>query len=378
VNLETYFNFWHSLIGIKNSKRRLLLSFYLPTKKYLGQRRNNWMKYRIVSLLVVGVMILGFAGLSLAEEYYASPYGTDVTLPPEFDDSIKVIFTDRLGIPHPAVIYLPRHFDPSKKYPAIVCTGGWMGSLEMYNIMAKMLAYHDYIAMQIHPTLETTLISSMVLSAVTLKWVHDVQDAITYLIERSPVKQWVDPGRIGVEGHSMGGFTVSRVAVLDDRVKAVVALSNGTIIAGPFKKCPVMVITGDFDIIINDQLFAYPYYYACTPPKELIVIKGGTHDGFSNLVDPFYPKPPWQHWTWEYYATAWFDYWLKGDQSALKKLTNTLYTPYGVECLSAVHNSVYNFGDGDHVIAGPGKLDPYYAVAQALGGLGLSSLFALP
>jgi hypothetical protein len=111
--------------------------------------------------------------------------------------------------------------------------------------MPRMLAYHGYVAMLFQPTLETTPISSMVLSTVTPKWVQDVQDAITYLTEQNPVK-------------------------------------------------------------------------------------GSEH-----------------------YASAWFDYWLKNDESALQKLTHTLYTPDGTECLSAVHRSVYNFGEGDVVIAGP-------------------------
>jgi hypothetical protein len=79
--------------------------------------------------------------------------------------------------------------------------------------------------------------------------------------------------------------------------------------------------------VVNDQLVAIPAYYAAQPPKELIVIKYGTHDGFSNLLEPYYPKAPWQHYTWEHYASAWFDYWLKNDESAFQKLTHTSTHP---------------------------------------------------
>jgi dienelactone hydrolase len=299
--------------------------------------------------------------------YYSNPDGSHVSIPLE---NFEVTFTDRYGIPHRALIYLPPGFDSSGRYPAVICCGGWMGFLEMYTIMPRMLAYHGYVAMLFEPTLETTPISSMVLSTVTPKWVQDVQDAITYLTEQSPVKDSVDSGRIGIEGHSMGGFTVSEAPVVDDRVKAVIALSDATPLAGLFKQVPLMIITGDFDIVVNDQLVAIPAYYAAQPPKELIVIKGGTHDGFSNLLEPYYPKPPWQHYTWEHYASAWFDYWLKGDGDAVQKLTHTLYTPDGTECLSAAHRSVYNFGEGDVVIAGPRLESP---PASSTSGTGSSS-----
>lgn len=302
--------------------------------------------------LVLAFLFLFSLPVALGQDssYYSNPDGSHVSVPLE---NLEVTFTDRYGIPHRALICLPPDFDSSRKYPAVICCGGWMGFLEMYTIMPRILAYHGYIAMLFEPTLETTLVSSMILSTVTPKWVQDVQDAITYLTEQSPVKNSVDPSKIGIEGHSMGGFTVSREAVVDTRVKAVIALSDATPLAGLFKQVPLMIITGDFDIVVNDQLVAIPAYYAAQPPKELIVIKYGTHDGFSNLLEPYYPKAPWQHYTWEHYASAWFDYWLKNDESALQKLTHTLYTPNGTECLSAVHRSVYNFGEGDVVIAGP-------------------------
>jgi len=322
------------------------------------------MNWKVVLVLVLLLSSLPIA-LGQDSPYYSNPDGSYVTVPLE---NLEVTFTDRYGIRHRALIYLPPGFDSSGKYPAVICCGGWMGCLEGYTIMPRMLAYHGYVAMLFEPTLEHTLVSSMVLSAVTPKWVQDVQDAITYLTEQSPVKDSVDPNRIGIEGHSMGGFTVSRVRVVDNRVKAVIALSDATPLAGLFKQVPLMIITGDFDIVVNDQLVAIPAYYVAEPPKELIVIKGGIHAGFTNSQESYYPNPPWQHYTWEHYASAWFDYWIKGDGDAVQKLTRTLYTPDGTECLSVLHRSVYNFGEGDVVIAGP-RLEP----ASSTSGKGSSN-----
>jgi len=230
------------------------------------------------------------------------------------------------------------------KYPAIVISGGWCGCLSQYSNQPEMLARNGYVALLIQPTNQTDAVLSMVYGLT--RWTDDLYDAISYLVERSPVNDRVDTQRIGTMGHSLGGITVTREATIDPRVKVVIALSDTDLSALPDLNIPLQIQTGDFDMLVNDNFEAYPSYVAAKPPKQIITIAGATHNGFTELLDAFYPKPEWQRAVFEHYAIAWFDYWLKGDETAYGRLT------MGLDGLSPIGVSAYDLGDGEHLMAG--------------------------
>jgi hypothetical protein len=73
-------------------------------------------------------------------------------------------------------------------------------------------------------------------------------------------------------------------------------------------------------------LIVLPAYYYAEPSKALVVIRGGTHNGMSEIGDAVWPRPYWEIDMCGHCSLAWFDYFLKNDTSAYKEITE----PYGV------------------------------------------------
>ena len=109
----------------------------------------------------------------------------------------------------------------------------------------------------------------------------ELKAAITYLLSTSAAKSEIDPTRIGVIGHSMGGGAALDEARDDPRVSADVALSpwetNGSAFSTIAK--PTLIFGADQDIVAPILLHATPFYNAIpkTTPKEYIVLKNANH-----------------------------------------------------------------------------------------------------
>lgn len=255
---------------------------------------------------------------------------------------LNVTFENSSGMEISALLCLPAE---GGKHPAIVGCGGWAGSLHQYNHWPKFFAENGYVALWIEPTFET----NAALSAFGLSvWPQDVKDAIDWLLDN--FSDFVDEEKIGLIGHSLGAMAVTKTTSMDPRVKAVVALSTPNPSAMRDLNAPLMVITGDLDLSTYEiagfvrnffipwleplrllslpfllplsffinmaSLIALPSYNYAKPPKEIIVISGGTHNGISKIGSALWPKPSWELDMCEHYSLAWFDYYLKGDESA--------------------------------------------------------------
>ena len=289
---------------------------------------------------------------------------------------IDVTFENSSGRELSALLCLP---DDEGKHPAIVGCGGWAGSLHQYNNWPKFLAENGYIVLWIEPTFETSALLSMFGLSV---WPQDIRDAVDWLLDTSPAREIVDKERIGLMGHSLGSIAVTKEAESDSRIKAVVALSTPNPSAMRDLEAPLMVISGDLDLSLYEivgflrnflmpcmifeplcllslplllpisallnmaSLIALPAYYYAEPPKEIIVISGGTHNGMSKIGDAVWPKPYWEIDMCEHYSLAWFDYFLKMDRRAYSYLVE----PYGE--LSLFYPSLYDLGKGEEVIGG--------------------------
>lgn len=101
----------------------------------------------------------------------------------------------------------------------------------------------------------------------------------------------IDSERIGVLGHSFGGYTACRAAIDDPRVKAIIPMTvalAGTD-AGP-AKVPTMVFLGKHDRTIRavGNFASRGYYSGCKAEKYLVTFNRGGHFTFCDMavLDP--------------------------------------------------------------------------------------------
>jgi predicted dienelactone hydrolase len=143
----------------------------------------------------------------------------------------------------------------------------------------------------------------------------DIQALLAFALSHAPYKDAIDPQRIALMGHSLGGYTGLALAGgwdswRDARIKCVLALSP---FAAPFVAqdrmgaiaVPVMYQTGTRDIGIGPVLLKRGGYDKTTARKYLVELKGAGHFAWTEL-NPVFQK------TIAYYAIAFFDRELRG------------------------------------------------------------------
>ena len=142
---------------------------------------------------------------------------------------------------------------------------------------------------------------------------HDMTALLDFALSHAPYKDAIDPARIGLMGHSLGGYTVLGLAGAwpqwrDARFKAVLAMAPYT---APFIDketlgkiaIPVLYMGGTKDRLIGPELMAQSYAMA-KAPKYLVMLKGGGHFAFTELSKSYQA-------TIASYATSFFDRALK-------------------------------------------------------------------
>jgi len=138
----------------------------------------------------------------------------------------------------------------------------------------------------------------------------DIEALLDHALSHEPTKSAIDPDRIAVMGHSLGGYTALAMAGAwqswhDPRFKAVLALSP---YAAPFVArktighiaIPVMYQTGTRDAGIGPTLIRDGGYAMTRAPKYLLVLNGAGHFAWTQL-NPVFQK------TIGDYAIAFFD-----------------------------------------------------------------------
>jgi pimeloyl-ACP methyl ester carboxylesterase len=169
----------------------------------------------------------------------------------------------------------------------------------------------------------------------------------------NPFWQILDPHRVGLAGHSYGAAGVSYIGQWDKRVKAIVAWDNlappdpaasafgsgqpdeqGCVDAKDRKPAaihtPALGMSADYFLppTPNTSLPAYnakaeeslAYTKAHTDTGE-IVIRGGSHLDFSFIPNSAFPASLRGADLVTWYTDAWFDYYLKHQKSAYRRLT---------------------------------------------------------
>lgn len=119
----------------------------------------------------------------------------------------------------------------------------------------------------------------------------DVRFIIDQMLHSPPpaLDGLVDAERIGVAGHSLGGYTTMGLAFNscchDPRIKAVIVMSGAETVPypdgsyyGSVRSPPALFITGSNDTVVSPQSSVVAYGKA-HPPKALVTIAGGDHSG---------------------------------------------------------------------------------------------------
>jgi len=148
----------------------------------------------------------------------------------------------------------------------------------------------------------------------------DIQALLAFALSHAPYKDAIDPERIALMGHSLGGYTALAMAGgwdewRDPRFKCILVLSPYAapfVAAGRMDKVavPVMYQTGTRDIGIGPVLLKRGGYDQTKARKYLIELKGAGHFAWTEL-NPSFQK------TIADYAIAFFDRELRGKPATL-------------------------------------------------------------
>ena len=269
----------------------------------------------------------------------------------------KVGFTDPEGQKLDARLFLPcdssctamparlSRFAPP--YPAVVVVHGGSANQEMYWWGAEPLAEAGYMVLSFQvPTAENT--GPTVFPADTeaaLNYLTSTPDAPTAAGEVNPHWMDLDRRRIGLAGHSAGGFAVSQVGQEDPRVSAIVSWDRAQ--SSPMRpdlplRTPALFFTADYNCQKVPVCVPQPY---TSPPDPLgpgdkdtdfqrlraagvdtmkVSLRAATHLDFTQFgiagTGSRYGAA-----TAEYYTLAWFDRYLRGSARALQRLTATKF-----------------------------------------------------
>jgi predicted dienelactone hydrolase len=95
----------------------------------------------------------------------------------------------------------------------------------------------------------------------------------------------LDPDRIGMSGHSFGGFTTYFVVDLDPRIKVAVPMAPATPGNQATIEVPFLLMLGNIDSTVNNGT-ARTAYVNSPSPKYKVEIEHAGHFAFSNLCFP--------------------------------------------------------------------------------------------
>src|SRR5437763_7633075 len=253
----------------------------------------------------------------------------------------KVSFADPEGQTLDARLFLPlasRHRPP---YPAVVVVHGGSANQEMYWWGAEPLAEAGYMVLNFQvPTAENT--GPTVFPADTeaaLNYLTSTPDAPTAAGEVNPQWMDLDRGRIGLAGHSAGGFAVSQVGQEDPRVSAIVSWDRAQ--SSPMRpdlplRTPALFFTADYNCQKVPVCVPQPY---TSPPDPhgpgdkdtdfqrlraagvdtmKVSLRAATHLDFTQ----FSPGTGSRYGAVValYYTLAWFDRYVKGSMPGQRQL----------------------------------------------------------
>ncbi|HVT65456.1 MAG TPA: hypothetical protein VHD81_09890 [Mycobacteriales bacterium] len=170
----------------------------------------------------------------------------------------------------------------------------------------------------------------------------------------NPFWSLLNRNRVGIAGHSYGAGGVSYVGQWDRRVKTIVAWDNlGKPQPGQESGCVDKAARKTVPLRVPALGMSADYGLPPTPHESLpgyddktkeslvysqhhvdtgeIVVRGGSHLDFSFIPNPAFGASLYGPDMIAWYTVAWFDYYLKHDQSAFNRLVTTRWQHDGQE-----------------------------------------------
>ncbi|MES2682155.1 MAG: hypothetical protein V4650_01440 [Pseudomonadota bacterium] len=303
--------------------------------------------------------------------------------PPAYDwqgnwQSCEVLFPSRLhGSMLHATLFAPGDLSTVRgRLPVVVIApGSETGVQANYHWSARELASAGYLTLTVNP--QGISYSELVAYQQTIE---NYMDAVTSSLDfmesaQNPLRGLTDTARMGAAGHSLSAFALSLMQADELRLQAIVAwdglvkaaAGDDSSAIGP---SPVSDVIGSFTVGEVPLLSAERPVLPRIPALSEVSDDGQTQNpdpelkktaytvwreaGVSAMVISFLGK---SHLDWgqaataaaasdspksielrrfQYFTRAWFDFWLKGDRSAVDRLTastllgeelETIYTP---------------------------------------------------
>lgn len=248
---------------------------------------------------------------------------------PENNKSVALVpveFQNRYGTRLHGEIVLPKRGQTqatAQKYPVILALEGLNTNTAMYRWWHQLFADAGYLVFAFDFSGQGR--SDDEVQGDPGNNIEEAQDALSYLLNNSPVREFIDSARIGVIGHSMGAIATMGLQAVEPRLKAAVAAAPISEIQSVFNSnpIPVMIQTGDHDgpiapIVAVNPAVVRPVYDKLTSDRAFIVADAASHAQHTNY--PLLPTSTWGREIAAQYSLAWMNYHLRGDSEALKVL----------------------------------------------------------
>jgi dienelactone hydrolase len=283
-------------------------------------------------------------------------------------------------------VFLPPESTPKPAggYPGVVITDGSVQAYEeLYYWAAEDLATHGYEVMtyDVQGQGDSDLVGSDcafptvpsgqcqgVPYQQNYNFFQGAEDSLNFFLsDKNPFRQELDQDEVGIAGHSLGAAAVSEVGQCDTRVKTIVAWDNlgaitdcsGVTIPAQYRSStlvhtPALALTNDY--LFNTEpaasppdehskMAGYDQLKKAGVDTEIIAFRGATHLTYTYIPLVFQASELNERMA-SYYTVAWFDQYLKGDNTGFDRLTAATFD---------------NSADTDSIGAGvydPAKADP--------------------
>ncbi|REE98418.1 alpha/beta hydrolase family protein [Thermomonospora umbrina] len=192
-------------------------------------------------------------------------------------------------------IFYPK--DEKGTFGTIAVSPGFISPEGLVHWYAKTLASHGFVVMAM---------GTFTVADPPPSRGDQLRAALDYMKTKSPVKDKVDPTRLGLSGHSMGGGGTLDAASKMPDLKAAVPLAPWYLTGGPVipkVKAPTLVVGANIDFVAPMAIFATPFYKALTSPNKALLTLPGDHMTPFLLANPTLTK----------FAVSWFKRFLDDD-----------------------------------------------------------------
>ncbi|MDO9357164.1 MAG: dienelactone hydrolase family protein, partial [Solirubrobacteraceae bacterium] len=179
-----------------------------------------------------------------------------------------------------ATVWAPSNAAPGETFGAVAIAPGFTEGESVIKWLGPQLASKGFVVITIN--MNNTFIDLPNTRGKQLNF------ALTYLTDLSAVKGLVDPQRLAVVGHSMGGGGALEAARTNAKIDATVGLTPWNSAKDwSDLNAPSLVIGAENDIVAGRKDHALKFYTSFKPslPKAYVVIKGADHFTTNSKTD---------------------------------------------------------------------------------------------